>query len=118
MLIPGWNPNAAQDATLWACYRRARVEQIKAGTDPGPILKSRASIAGFVRSHAFRQDGFWYRTDAEAAACADWLPGEWEPKEPEPTDTPPGTIERVQVYSRRVAQGLAIFHGQDAGATA
>lgn len=118
MLIPGWNPNAKQDATLWECYRRARIEQLKAGREPGPILKSRASIAGFVRSHAFRADGYWYRNDAEAAACADFIPGEWEPAEPEPTETPPGTTERVQVYSRRVAMGMAIFHECDSGATA
>ena len=118
-LVPGWNPNnAAQDALLMAAYRRARSEQIKAGKLDLPLLTSQAAIAGFVRSHAFRQPGVWYRSAEEAAACSDEMPGEWEPpKPPEPTLAPPGSWDRVAAYRARMERGEELFHEADAGHT-
>lgn len=116
-LIPGWRPcNEAHDRLLWACYRRARGELIKSGVLDLPVLTSRAAIAGFVRKHADRQPGYWYRSAEEAAACCDQLPGVWEPEAAEPTRTQPGTLERMQVYRQRLEQGRELFHPHDATA--
>lgn len=40
----------------------------------------------------------------------------WSPKRvPEPTDTVPGSVERIAVYRERVERGERLFHADDSG---
>jgi len=73
-------------------------------------LVQRAALTGELPT------SFW-RSALEPVAFDLAVPDDWEPRPARrATTTPPNTAQRVEVYARRVAAGIDLYHPADATA--